>query len=196
MTATPQPGVRAQNKARTRAAIRFAALDLVTEQGYHATTVAQIAAAAGVSHTTLFRYFESKEQVLVSDDLEDARHELFENAPAGLSHFDLIRHIMRGLFDLAMADEWASNPGRAYLLRTEPTLRMAHQLAADSMLQEGLTLIAEYTGTDESALSLRVFIAAVSGVLMHIVDRVAMPNEDTLAEVLDALDLLEQGLPL
>ena len=72
MTATPQPGSRAQNKARTRAAIRFAALDLVTEQGYHATTVAQIAAAAGVSHTTLFRYFDSKEQVLVSQATWDS----------------------------------------------------------------------------------------------------------------------------
>ena len=189
-------GVRAQNKARTRSAIRFAALELVTKQGYHATTVAQIAEAAGVSHTTLFRYFESKEQVLISDDLVEARLEIFENAPAGLSHFDLLRHILKELFAIGMADEWAANPDRAHLLRSEPTLRMANQLALDGMLQEGIALIAAYTGTDESSLSLRVFIAAVSGVLMHIVERAALPDEETLAELLEAMDLLERGLPL
>ena len=95
-----------------------------------------------------------------------------------------------------MADEWAANPDRAHLLRSEPTLRMANQLALDGMLQEGIALIAAYTGTDESSLSLRVFIAAVSGVLMHIVERAALPDEETLAELLEAMDLLERGLPL
>ena len=41
-----------------------------------------------------------------------------------------------------------------------------------------------------------MFIAAVSGVLMHIVERAALPDEETLAELLEAMDLLERGLPL
>src|SRR2546427_7653567 len=43
-----------------------AAVDLFTEQGYDATTVAQIAERAGVTKSTLFRYFSDKREVLVA----------------------------------------------------------------------------------------------------------------------------------
>src|SRR3989440_749351 len=43
-----------------------AAVDLFTEQGYDATTVAQIAERAGVTKSTFFRYFSDKREVLVA----------------------------------------------------------------------------------------------------------------------------------
>jgi AcrR family transcriptional regulator len=43
-----------------------AAVDLFTEQGYDATTVAQIAERAGVTKSTLFRYFPDKREILVA----------------------------------------------------------------------------------------------------------------------------------
>ncbi|GLZ44905.1 TetR family transcriptional regulator [Actinomycetospora sp. NBRC 106375] len=41
-----------------------AALDLIGEQGYAATTVAQIAERAGLTRTTFFRHFADKREVL------------------------------------------------------------------------------------------------------------------------------------
>ncbi|GAA4250311.1 TetR/AcrR family transcriptional regulator [Dactylosporangium darangshiense] len=43
-----------------------AAVDLFTEQGYDATTVAQIAERAGVTKSTFFRHFHDKRELLVA----------------------------------------------------------------------------------------------------------------------------------
>src|SRR3954463_12130740 len=43
-----------------------AAVDLFTEQGYGATTVAQIAERAGVTRSTFFRHFSDKREILVA----------------------------------------------------------------------------------------------------------------------------------
>ena len=55
---------------RTRARLELAALRLFEQNGFDATTVNEIARSAGVSHMTFFRYFPSKDSVLV-DDLHD-----------------------------------------------------------------------------------------------------------------------------
>ena len=68
MPAQPPLGLRARNRARTYAEIADAALDLFERQGYDATTVDQIATAAGVSPATFFRYFATKEDVLFADE--------------------------------------------------------------------------------------------------------------------------------
>lgn len=44
----------------------LAAVDLFTEQGYDATTVAQIAQRAGVTKSTFFRHFSDKRELLVA----------------------------------------------------------------------------------------------------------------------------------
>ena len=58
------PTVRTE---RTRARLLAAALDLFARQGYDRTTVAEIAAAAGVTEMTFYRHFGSKDQLLLDD---------------------------------------------------------------------------------------------------------------------------------
>ena len=59
------PGRREENKQRTRSALEDAAARLFEEQGFEATTVRDIAAAAGVGERTFFRYFPSKEDLVL-----------------------------------------------------------------------------------------------------------------------------------
>jgi AcrR family transcriptional regulator len=69
--ANPEPeGLRERKKRQTREAIAAAALDLFERQGYAATTIAQIAAAADVSPRTVFGYFASKEELVFLDEGE------------------------------------------------------------------------------------------------------------------------------
>ena len=47
-----------------RSNIMQAALDLIAEQGFHRTPMAEIAAKAGVAAGTIYRYFESKDSLI------------------------------------------------------------------------------------------------------------------------------------
>ena len=78
---TAQASLRERKKARTRASLREHALRLFREQGYQATTVEQIAAAAEVSPSTFFRYFPTKEDVVLQDDMDTRMIEAFDRQP-------------------------------------------------------------------------------------------------------------------
>lgn len=51
----------------TRERLQSAAMELFTQRGFDAVTVEEIAQAAGVSHMTFFRYFPTKESVVLDD---------------------------------------------------------------------------------------------------------------------------------
>lgn len=58
-------GLRERRRRETTADIRRSAIDLIESEGWEATTVAGIAARAGISSRTFFRYFDSKEQAVL-----------------------------------------------------------------------------------------------------------------------------------
>lgn len=65
----PTQGRREAHKQATRQALQQAADRLFAEQGYGATTVRDIAEAAGVTERTFFRYFAGKEELIIEDAL-------------------------------------------------------------------------------------------------------------------------------
>lgn len=90
-------GLRERQKEVRRKAIIDAALELFPRQGFHGTTIEQIAAGAEVSVPTVFNYFGSKQQILLdilsgSDELVvlDSRTALegFENAVEALCYLE------------------------------------------------------------------------------------------------------------
>ncbi len=69
-----------------------AAVDLFTEQGYDATTVAQIAERAGTTKSTFFRYFPDKRELLVAgqETLSRLLAEGIAEAPEGASPLEAV----------------------------------------------------------------------------------------------------------
>lgn len=78
--------------AEARIRLREAALELYAEQGYDATTTAQIAERAGVTERTYFRHFADKREVLFGGEAElrEVMVSAIARAPAELSPLSLV----------------------------------------------------------------------------------------------------------
>ncbi len=84
---------RGRPPGTSRRELELIALRLFTDQGFESTTIEQIAAQAGVSKRTFFRYFSSKANVLWSEfDREVGTiHAALAGVPAGVPMMDAIR---------------------------------------------------------------------------------------------------------
>ncbi len=78
-------GLRERKKQQTREKIARVALELFAERGYDETTLAEIAEAAEVAPRTIFAYFDSKDDILLCEEvsfLGELKRQLDER-PAG-----------------------------------------------------------------------------------------------------------------
>src|SRR5579863_5498894 len=91
---TAEPWLRERKKAKTRSTIQEHSLRLFRERGYDETTVDDIAAAAEVSPSTFFRYFPTKEDVVLYDDLDPILFDAYAAQPADLSAVAAMRSVM------------------------------------------------------------------------------------------------------
>ena len=195
-------GLRERKKARTRAAIREHAMRLFRESGYQRTTVEQIAAAAEVSPSTFFRYFPSKEDVVLQDDMDTRMVEALERQPADLSPLSAVRAAVRDAFasyteaDLAVIAETTLLSMTVPEVRARATDEFARTIG---VIGEAL---AKRAGRPADDLAVRTAAGAIIGVMMSL----TMPwhgwssdmqtIEELFGRIDQALALLEAGLPL
>jgi AcrR family transcriptional regulator len=137
----PEPDWRQRKKTATRDRIRASALRLFREQGYDATTVEQIAAAASVSHVTFFRYFPAKEDVALSDSYDPLIASFIAQTPATWPLIQRIRTVLvqglRQVYDTDRATLLAHNK----LIVSTPALRerlWAQQIASQQLILQAL----------------------------------------------------------
>nr|WP_232328304.1 TetR/AcrR family transcriptional regulator [Kibdelosporangium sp. MJ126-NF4]CEL20308.1 Transcriptional regulator, TetR family [Kibdelosporangium sp. MJ126-NF4]CTQ97534.1 Transcriptional regulator, TetR family [Kibdelosporangium sp. MJ126-NF4] len=167
----PANGLRERKKARTKTTIQQHALRLFQERGYQATTVEQIAEAAEVAPSTVFRYFPTKEDLAVLDDyysLADAMCGAVEAQPpdaspvaalrgafkavfAGLSPHDRAARYERDLIMLTIPEVWAANLGLIARSRRQLADAMqarspgsAARIVADAVIGVGLGVLLDW----------------------------------------------------
>jgi AcrR family transcriptional regulator len=192
----PAVGLRERKKARTRAAIQEHALRLFRERGYNATTVEQIAEAAEISPSTFFRYFSTKEDVVVWDDYDPRLIEAFRAQPAGISPIQAFRGALREAFSGIPAAEQARIRERTALALGIPELRATFTASMSYNLRMLAGLVAERVGREPDDFAVRTFTGALLGVWLSVVYAWAEDPGADLATMMDeAMAHLEAGLP-
>ena len=97
---------------------------LFRERGYDRTTAAEIAARAGVTERTFFRYFPDKREVLFDGEtiLRDALTASIAEAPSALEPLDTLFRAFRSLRPL-LEENWSYSKPRQEILSATPALR-------------------------------------------------------------------------
>ncbi len=195
--ALPPLGLRERKKAKTLAAIQAAALKLFRKQGYDATTIEQIAAAAEVSPSTFFRYFPTKEDVVLLDLTDPLVIEAFRAQPPELSAIQALRNAVRSVFDQLPDDEFEVIRQREELILANPELqaRMLGEIAG--MVRLVADVAAERTGRRADEFELRVAAGALMGVAFGLMLTELDASPRDLIALFDAgLEQLETGIKL
>jgi AcrR family transcriptional regulator len=188
----PEPDWRQRKKTATRDRIRASALRLFGEQGYDATTVEQIAAAAGVSHMTFFRYFPAKEDVVLSDSYDPLIGRLLAQTPATWPLTRRIRMVLaQGLRQVYDADRDTLLAQNKLVVST-PALRerlWAHQIATQQLILQALSASQDdpHPSFQDRVTVAACLAAATTAVLTWVEDDGTPELPDLIEQAFDAL---------
>ncbi|WP_350273882.1 TetR/AcrR family transcriptional regulator [Kribbella sp. HUAS MG21] len=146
-------GLRERWRVKARRTIQECALELFDERGFGAVTIEEIAAAAEVSPSSVYRYFGTKEGLIVADEFdamsEEALQELYDpDDPVGT----MVR-IVRD-YEAPNADQAAGEPiswRRIRYFFKEPSVRTAVGATLDRASQRIAPLMADGRRTETQA---------------------------------------------
>jgi AcrR family transcriptional regulator len=153
MTSEQASSGRRQRKRRTtRETLIAAALDLFEENGFAATTIDEITERADVARRTFFRYFASKDAVLLPDPSE------YE----------------AGLFAALDRQQPPLTMGRMLEAFREATASIEH----DEALQRRRAAVAAENQLQVATTAMTTFITARDTVIGHLADRTGLPESN------------------
>ncbi|WP_017584823.1 TetR/AcrR family transcriptional regulator [Nocardiopsis ganjiahuensis] len=95
----PRPGLRERTRRAVHREIAETGMALFLEHGFEETTIDQIAEAAGISRRSFFRYFASKEDVVLGDLIDRGRnvHAALLERPAEEGPWEALRAALMAL---------------------------------------------------------------------------------------------------
>jgi AcrR family transcriptional regulator len=191
--------------SRTRAHIAAVATGLFLERGFDDVTIAEIAAAAGVSKVTVFAHFERKEDLLLDrlpDAVEVVRAAIRER-PDGISPVEALRQAALALAEQRHALSGLSEGVEPFVrtLTASPALMArlrAFGYEIEAALAAALRADARFAG--DSALTAALLVAAYRTVAAESVRRrldggdVAGIAATHVRRLNEAFDAVEYGI--
>jgi AcrR family transcriptional regulator len=194
------PGLRERKKQRTHDDLQRIATRLFAERGYHDVTIEEIAAEADVSHRTFYRYFGSKEDLVLGSvaDLLEAMEAALAARPRDESVMDSIRAATVSLASEFTGDA-ADDRTRIDIVQAAPELQQRSIERQPLMEAVLVPFVAERLGLDpETDLAPRVIASCCIAASRAALDVwVAQGSTTPIVDHIDAaLRLVDDGLHL
>ena len=171
-------GLRERKKEQTRATIQHEALRLIALQGYEATTCEEIAASAGVSPATLFRYYATKEDIVLQDVYDPMIAEAVRARPVRETPLTAVRAGFAAALEAVYTADLEAIRQRTALILSVPALRTRSREQQDSLVDHLAGALADRERARGSDLDSRVAASACAAAVAVAVERWAEDGGD------------------
>lgn len=191
-------GLRERKKEQKRGRLKDAALDLFAERGFDDVTVDEIADRAEVSKSTLFRYFENKEDLILADTRAhgDAFLSAFAERPTAEPVLSSVRSSLHSLVREVQTDRTRFQQ-RTRIVSESATLSL-RSLERQIEWENGLVqaILPRFADHDDPETRASIIAAATLAVIRIATRRwVAADDTSSLEDhLLPALDVLADEL--
>jgi AcrR family transcriptional regulator len=194
---TPEPPLRERKRLASMLRIQTVALELFEAEGFDNVTVERIAAESEVSPSSVYRWFGTKEHIVIWDEYDPAALAAIEEELATAAPIDALRTVVAGTMGAAFADDAERIKRRLRIAFSNPSVEAASALQAYGMA----AMIADVlSGSLDEADALDVqivahaFVGALLGTLRHWHDAgFTTPIEEIIER---PLAVVEKGAPL
>ncbi len=162
-----QPGLWERRKLEAMRRIQQVALDLFDERGYRNVTVERVAAEAAVSPSSIYRYFGTKEMLVLYDEYDPQILDLIRTSGGGAptSPAELIRALCAAVpvfLDIVLPDGYDRQlRQRMEYIAAEPDIKAGMTRQTEDMERELRAILSERIGRDSNDLQVR--LAAATG---------------------------------
>lgn len=195
MDEEPKKPGRGRPRSADPRALQLVAMRLIDEQGYHETTLADVARQAGVSIRTVHRYFGTKRELVWREGEQRFEHvaELLRAADQARPAMDIIAETLVELLRLSAEDEVEQL--RLRLLVTVPELGAQYGEGLDRWSAVFAEYVAERSGGQPHDL-----LPALAGQVARMATRAAMvwwvgnPGSDLAEGLGTVLAALNDGM--
>ncbi|WP_307787662.1 helix-turn-helix domain-containing protein [Mycolicibacterium sp. S2-37] len=193
------PAASDDRQAQARLRVSRLACELFWEHGVAATSGDDIAAAAGLSTRTIWRYFRSKESC-VEPVLALSAQRFIASAYRWPAEMSLADHLAADTAQHPLTEEEITDVRAALRIATmsatDPALRTSYLMVNDQMERDFIPVVARRLRLPEEHLTVRLCAAAVSGAFRVIDEdvgrRVIVDKEIVTQE--EALDLIDRAV--
>lgn len=191
-------GLRERQRAAATYRIQTVALDLFEQRGFDAVTIEEIAEASDVSASSVYRYFGTKEHIVLWDEFDPMLREHAARAMAHEVPLAGLRHELMSMIDAFSPEAEQRIVRRLRLAASTPALEqatIAHAYAATTLIEQ---VLARRLGREETDLQVQVFAHAFVGGLLGMLHHwqgtdFAEPMKELVERV---FEIFEEGLDI
>ncbi|MFE0380158.1 TetR/AcrR family transcriptional regulator [Streptomyces inhibens] len=174
-----RPSLTERRRQETRLEIAETAAALFSDQGYDATTVEDIASAAGISLRTFYRYCAAKEDALTP--VLTSGVGLLVDALATRPVDEPLTSAVQAAFDSSASARRLADPEQARrlvrIMATVPAIRMRWLAAGRDMQDQLVPVLAARKGAPEDSMEVRLLACALIDALSVAMEHWAWQDE-------------------